>query len=321
MHMTKQLTLDDFKAARCRIASHIRQTLASKDPKLAVSFKWENRQITGSFKLRGALNTILLLPPDTLIPEIVTGSTGNHGIAVAMAAPIVGASAHIFVPEVTSKAKISRLEEYGAIVDTVPGTFYDAAKRAWTYAADSGGISVISGEADAVAGAGTVALEWLEQAPDLARWVIPMGGGGLLVGMGLIARNLRPDLEIIGVQSAASPYLYHQFYYGCMDNVVESYTLADGLSGAIEPGSITLDPLPYVCDRMVLVSDDEIAVAMSYAYHELGEIIEGSAAVGLAAILAGKISVADRPTGTVMTGGNIDPQKHRKICAQISQQK
>jgi threonine dehydratase len=249
----------------------------------------------------------------------VAASAGNHGQGVALAAQLAGTTARIFVPESTPQVKVTRMQQLGASVEHVHGYYGEAEARAIREAAQTGSTYVSPYNDPAViAGAGTTALEWLEQAPELQRWLVPLGGGGLIAGVGVVARALRPDIEIIGVQSEASPYLYQQFYRGTMDDVVELPSLTDGLAGSVEPGSVTIDLLPRVCNQVVLVTEEDVARAIAYAYWELGEVVEGSAAVGLAAVLADKVSTVDRGTGALITGGNIDPDKHAAICARYT---
>ncbi len=318
MDDTPVLTINDFTAARERIAAHVVQTPASYHAPLNLAFKWENQQRTNSFKPRGALNKILTMPPEKLASGLVAASAGNHGQGLALAAQMTGTPVHIFVPQATATVKVERMLAFGATVEHVPGYFDRAEARARALAADSGAIYISPyNDLDVIAGAGTIALEWLKQAPDLRRWLLPLGGGGLIAGMGLVARVLQPDLEIIGVQSEASPYLYHQFYYGHMRDVVEQPSLTEGLAGDVEDGSVTIALLPQVCDGVVLVTEAEVRAAIAYAYHELEQVIEGSSAVGLAAVLANKIDTAARLTGALVTGGNIDPGTHAEICAQF----
>jgi threonine dehydratase len=249
-------------------------------------------------------------------PLFVTGSAGNHGQAVALAAQKVGVQALVFIPEKTPSIKVNRMLQLGAKVERVPGLFGDAEAKAIRTAREMG-IPFISpyNDQDVIAGAGTIALEWLEQLPTLGRILVPAGGGGLITGVGLAAKAIRPDLEVVGVLSEASPYLYHHFYTGTMKNVVELPTLTDGLAGAVEPGSITLDWIHQACDSIIQVTESEVATAIAYLFHEKGETVEGSGAVGLAPVLAGKIRTDDCVTGTIVSGGDIDTDKLKSVLA------
>lgn len=306
------LTLSSFQNAQIRIQPFITQTPMTFDPQTALHFKWENHQPTHSFKVRGAINKVLAM--DTIPPLLITGSAGNHGQAVARAAQIIRAQgwdtqAWVFVPENTPHVKVNRMLELGAKVERVPGLFGDAEAKAIRTAREAG-VPFISpyNDADVIAGAGTIALEMLAQVPTLERILVPAGGGGLISGVGLAAKAVNPAIEIIGVLSEASPYLYHQFYYGHMRDVVELPTLTDGLAGAVEEGSMTLELIFQACDAVIQVTEREVAEAVAY-FHRGGEVVEGSGAVGLAAVLAGKVRTDDRVTGAVVSGGNIDPEK------------
>ena len=306
------LTLLDFKTAQICIRPYIHLTPTTFDAPHQLYLKWENRQPTRSFKVRGAIHKILSMDP--VPPLLITGSAGNHGQAVALAAQKIGTKAWVFVPEKTPHVKVNRMLELGAKVERVPGLFGDAEAKAIQTARELGAPFISAyNDRDVIAGAGTIALEWLDQLPNLGRILVPVGGGGLISGVGLAAKAVNPDIEIIGVLSEASPYMYHHFYYGHMRDVVELPTLTDGLAGAIEHGSITLEWIFQACDAIVQVTEAEVAAAIAYMYRELNEEVEGSGAVGLAAVMAGKIQVIEYPTGALVSGGNIDPLKLEAI--------
>ncbi|NUM45893.1 MAG: pyridoxal-phosphate dependent enzyme [Anaerolineales bacterium] len=313
-------TLPTFQTAQTRLHPHLVPTPMTYATPAHLHLKWENHQPTHSFKVRGAINKILAMP--SLPPLLITGSAGNHGQAVAHAAQIASQStptqAWVFVPENTPHVKVNRMIALGAKVERVPGLFADAEAKAIRTAREHG-VPFISAynDRDVIAGAGTIALEMLAQTPTLTRILVPAGGGGLISGVGLAAKAVNPAIEVIGVLAEASPYLYHQFYYGHMRDVEEHPTLTDGLAGAVEPGSITLDLITQACDAIVQVTEAEVANAIAFLYRELGEVVEGSGAVGLAAVMAGKIRTDDRVTGTIVSGGNIDPEKLAHILAHI----
>jgi threonine dehydratase len=302
------LTLSDFKSAQARIHTHIYQTPTTFDASHQLYLKWESHQPTHSFKVRGAINKILSM--ESIPPVLVTGSAGNHGQAVALAAQITGTQAWVFVPEKTPRIKVNKMLELGARVERVPGLFGDAEAKAIQTSRELG-LPFISAynDRDVIAGAGTITLEWLDELPNLRRILVPAGGGGLISGVGLAAKALNSNIEIIGVLSEASPYLYHQFYYGHMNDVVELPTLTDGLAGAVEAGSITLELIFQACDSILQVTEAEVANAIGYIFQEMGEIVEGSGAVGVAAVLSGKIRTDDHLTGTVISGGNLDRER------------
>jgi len=314
------ITLDSIRAARERIAPHIVQTPVTRDEPLGqklgaeVWFKWENQQRTGAFKLRGALNKILTLTPGSASRGILAASSGNHGQGVALAARMLGVPATVYVPDDTPRKKLRGMAQLGAEIVTVPGGYGAAEEMALGVARNSDAVWVSAYNDPAIiAGAGTIALEWLEQVPNLDMILVPTGGGGLVSGVGLAAKALKPKVRIIGVQTENSAALCAYFYGGDMDTVSHTPTLADGLAGPVEPGSITVPLVKQVVDEILLVTESEIERAVAYAYHAHGEKIEGAGAVGLAALLTAKIACRGRVAGLLVSGGNIDPERHMEI--------
>ncbi len=319
-HPLKTITLDDIQTARERIAPHVVQTPTTRDEALGrrlnakVWLKWENRQTTGSFKLRGALNKILTLPPERGSRRIIAASAGNHGQGVACAARLRGLRVTIYAPDDAPRKKLRGMAQLGAEVITVPGGYGAAEEAALAAARESEAIWVSAyNDAAIIAGAGALALEWLEQVPTLDLLLVPVGGGGLIAGVGLAAKALKPDLRLVGVQAAASAALHAAFHGRDMDAVAHHPTLADGLAGPIEPGSITVPLVRQVVDEMLLVSEAEIERAIAHACRVHGQVIEGSAAVGLAALLAGKVACAGRVVGLLVSGGNVDAERHAEV--------
>jgi threonine dehydratase len=302
------IPLADIQATAARIAPHLRPTPLTHDPTLDLWIRWENQQITGSFKPRGALNALLALAPAELARGIVACSAGNHGQGVALAAGLVGAPATVYAAEHASPLKIARMRELKAEVVLVPGD-YAAAESAALRAAAASSRRFVSPYNDrwVMAGAGTLGLE-LGRGFTPRTVFVPVGGGGLLAGVGSALRQLDPTIRVIAVQSEASPYLHVEFHGGDMARVIESPSLADGLAGAVEPGSETVPILHQVADDFLLVTEDEIGTAIAYAHARHGQVLEGAGAVALAAVLGGGLSFA-RPAIALATGGNIDPDK------------
>jgi len=314
--------LVDIQAARERISPYIVRTPATRDENLGrrlgadVWFKWENRQTTGSFKLRGALNKLLQLTPEHAPGGVVAASTGNHGQGVAYAARLRGLRATIYVPDDAPRKKLRGLTQLGAQVVAKPGG-YGAAEAAALAAAADAGVVWVSGYNDpqVIAGQGTQALEWLEQVPATNLLLVPAGGGGLIAGVGLAIKALQPDVRIAGVQTKNSAALHAAFYGGDMESVVHLPTLADGLAGPVEADSLTIPLVKQIVDEILLVSEAEVEQAMAYAYHAHGEVIEGAGAVGLAALLAGKVDCAGQVVGLLISGGNVDAEQHTEILS------
>ncbi len=304
----------EIKAARERIAPHLRRTPLTFDPALRLWLKWESQQVTGSFKPRGALNKVLALQEGELRAGLVACSAGNHGQGVALAGRVLGARVTVFVSEKASPLKIEKMRALGAEVIPVHGGYAEAEAAALDDASTSGRIFVSPyNDRHVMAGGGTLALELLEEVT--ARVVIiPAGGGGLLAGMGSALKQRDPTIRVIAVQSAASPFLYQAFHGGDPEAVVEEPSLADGLAGALEPGSETIPIMREVADDFMLVTEEEIARAIAYTYRAHGQVIEGAAAVSLAAVAAGRIEPIE-PTVAMVTGGNIDPDRHQALVA------
>ncbi len=309
-----------------RISQYIHRTSLAYDPQEELYLKWENQQVTGSFKIRGALNKVLSLQPEERERGLVTASAGNHGQGVALAGKMSGARVVVFASEHAVPAKLEAMRLLGAELHLVPGGYGEAEQAGLEYAAASGG-TWISGYNDAqvIAGQGTLGLEILEQlqessGPQPEAWIVPGGGGGLISGIGAALKSapIPPALKgmgevarLIGVQSEASPFLYAIFHTGTQAGVVELPSLADGLAGPVEDGSLTISLTQQYVDDFVLVSEAEIAHAIAYAWKRYGERIEGSSAAALAAALTRR--VAARPALVVLSGGNIQPELHERI--------
>ena len=300
-----------------RIAPHIHHTPLSYDSGLDVYFKWENQQITGSFKLRGALNKVLTLQDWERQRGLVTASAGNHGQGVAVAAKLCKARVIVFTSDHAVPNKIQAMQRLGAEIRQVNGGYAQAESAGIAYAQEHG-LTWISpyNDGQIIAGQGTIALELRQDLANLPdqHWVVPAGGGGLVSGIGAAISTLEHRPRLIAVQSEASPFLHGIFHQGTQDGVIELDSLADGLAGPVEAGSVTIPMTNAYVDDFYLVSETDIAKAIAYAWRHNQQRIEGSGAVTLAAILTGK--VAQRPAVAVITGGNIQPEVHAQIIAQ-----
>jgi threonine dehydratase len=306
------IPLTEVAAARSQIRSHVRTTPVTLDDRLGLWLKWENRQATGSFKLRGALNKVFSLSEEQVAIGLFACSAGNHGLGLALAAQTRGASVTVFASEHASPLKLERMRKLGAEVVLVAGDYGEAETAAIRSAAAAGTVFVSPyNDPLVMAGAATVASELIEhETPDAV--LVPAGGGGLLAGVGSLLKQIDSRTRVIAVQSENSAYLHAAFHGQDMRKVIERPSIADGLAGPVEPGSQTVPLMLEVTDDFLLVSEEEIAQAVAYAYRTHGETIEASAAVGLAAVLAGKF----RPEGVVqaiVTGANIDPERHRAL--------
>jgi threonine dehydratase len=306
-------------AAAGRIAPHIVRTPVTYDSRLNVYFKWENQQVTGSFKPRGAFNKVLSLEDWERQAGLVAASAGNHGQGVALAAKQAGVPVTVFVPETAPSVKIEKMRALGADLRLVPGGYEEAEAAGLRYSRETNQTWISAyNDPQVIAGQGTIGLELAEQVkltPEMAI-LIPVGGGGLLSGIASALANAKPRPRIIGVQPAASAFMNALYTRGSQEGVPDLPTLADGLAGGVEHGSLTIELVGALADDILLVDEQEIARAVAFAWHNYQEQVEGSGAVGLAAMLSGAVKA---PAVIVISGGNIQPQLHAEIVARYAE--
>lgn len=303
--------VDWITQAAARIAPHITQTPLIFDGRYGVYLKCENQQVTGSFKARGALNKVLALEAWEQAAGLVAASAGNHGQGVALAARLVGAPVIVFASEHASPLKLEKMRALGADVRLTPGGYEQAEAAAIAYAAEHKQTWVSPyNDAQIIAGQGTVGLEIAHQAAPGPGWMVvsPISGGGLLAGLGAALSGR--DLRLVGAQAAASPFMHALFTRGAQTGVPDLPSLADGLTGAVESGSVTIPLVQALAREIILVDEDEIGRAVAYAWQAHGQTIEGSAAVALAAVMNGRVNA---PAVVVLTGGNILPELHADL--------
>jgi threonine dehydratase len=309
--MRPMVGLADVRAAAERLRPFVVRTPVERSADLSelcgveVWLKFECFQTTGSFKLRGALNALLQLTVEEKSSGVVTASAGNHGLGVARAASMLAIRATVVVPETAAPVKVDALRRSGADLLLI-GPTYDEAETAGLRLARERGLPFISAYNDpaVVAGGGTVALEILDDLPATRALVVPAGGGGLIGGIGVAAHGLDPSLAVCGAQSVASPALHAALAAGRIVPVDVQPSLADGLAGNIEDNSITFDLLQQHVRDIALVEEPEIAAAMRWLVEHEHVLVEGSAAVGVAALLGGLIR-PDGPVVAVLTGRNV----------------
>lgn len=304
-----------IQAATTRIQGKIDKTPLTYDSGLNIYIKWENQQKTGAFKVRGALNKILALAPWEQERGLVAVSAGNHGLGVAYAARLVGAKATVFIPEKTARNKEEAILHYGASVHKIAGDFSQAEMEAQNYAVKRGATWVSpSNDAQVIAGQATLGIELVDQIKpyDSEACLVPVSGGALASGIGLAFKFNHIKTKIIGVQSKNSAYFYSLYHFGTMKNVVETKSIADGLTGGVEKNSLTIPLVRSMLDDFVLVDEQEIEQAIAYVWYHYQVVVEGSAAVPFAAILSKKISVT-KPV-LILTGCNIQADFHKQIC-------
>lgn len=319
------VTIADIEAAARRIAPFAWHTPVIRSPWLSsvtradVWLKLEIVQTTGSFKLRGAANALTLLTERRHGPTtVVTASAGNHGLAVAWCAKQLGLAVRAYVPATAPAIKRQTMTALGAEV-TLTASYEEAESRARQDARETG-YSYLSpyNDSDVMAGAGTIALEMFSDCPGLDTIVVPLGGGGLLTGAAVVARSMKRESWILGTEAEASPVFTRSLAAGRIVSVDVHPTLADGLAGNLEPGSRTFDLVSQLADRVLLVAEDSIALAMREMMRRERLIAEGASATAIGALLQGGLDLSGRRVGVIVTGRNVDADVLDRVLARSS---
>ena len=269
-------------------------------------FKCENLQRTGSFKIRGALNFMTSQPREKLERGVITASAGNHAQGVAFSADLLSVAATVYMPEITPPQKVQATRDYGAEVILTGRNFDEACAAAIAAQQLSGALFVHPFDDELVmAGQGTIALEILEELPDLRNIIIPVGGGGLIAGMAAALRERAPQLRIIGVESTAAPSMSASFAAGKPTEQPVHVTLADGIAVKL-PGARTVPVICELVDEIIQVEEEDIALAIVSLLEKTKMLVEGAGAVPLAAVLNRRIPNLGGKTVCLLSGGNID---------------
>lgn len=310
-------------AAAARIAPFVHRTPVHTSSSLDRAFdaqfyfKCENFQVTGAFKARGAFNAVMSLEADRAARGVATHSSGNHGAALALAAARRGIPAWVVVPTDASGFKREAIARYGAtVVDCAPGQANREAKLAeWV---DQCGATVVHPYDDSavIAGQGTAALELFEQAGRLDLLLAPVGGGGLISGCALAAREVSPEARIVAAEPAGADDCWRSKQAGVRVRLEQVATVADGLRASIGERNWAL--ISRLVDEVVRVEEEEIIAAMRLVWERLKIVIEPSSAVPLAAVLAGRVPVAGLRVGIVFSGGNLDLDDLPAVFARAS---
>lgn len=316
--MFSELRAGDVLSAARHLAGVTRRTTLRRSTALGyiagceVHLKLESEQVTGSFKLRGAFNLISSLPDEVRERGVVASSAGNHGLGVAWASHHFGIPATIFVPETAPRVKREGIAALGAAVDADSPNYDAAMERAIAFARERGATFVhpCTGR-DLLAGQGTVAAEILEDLPELRTLVVPVGGGGLLGGCGALLRNVAPGVRIIGAQSEHTAAMARSLEAKEIVHIPSVPTLADGLAGDID--DVALDIGLHALDAIHTVTEDAIGRAIAWLAREEELVVEGAGAVGVAAILESVIVHPEGPLAVVVSGGNIDRERHESL--------
>jgi threonine dehydratase len=271
-----------------------------------VWLKAENLQRTGSFKIRGGYTRISAMSEEERRRGVVAASAGNHAQGVALAAQILAVPATVYMPVDASMAKVEATRGYGADVEFAGVTFDDAQAAAREHAAREGATFVSAFDDELIiAGQGSLGLELAEQVPEADVVIVPCGGGGLLSGVSVALKALRPDVRIIGVQAAGCAAMVRSVEHGAIEAAVRAQTIADGIA-VKRPGDVTFPLVQRYVDQMVAVTDEEIVetIALLLERHKL--LVEGAGAAAAAALLGGELRLEGKRVAVVLSGGNID---------------
>lgn len=300
----------EIAAAATRIAPHILTTPTTRclwRSDFELLLKCEHLQHTGSFKLRGALNRLLLLSDDEKHAGIVAASTGNHGQGVALAAGITGVAATVYVPESASPVKLQAMQAMGVAVQTVAGDGLAAELEARAVAQREGKTFVSPyNDPLVIAGQGTVGLELAAQSESLDAVFVAAGGGGLISGVAAALKDVNPDLKVYGCWPRNAPTLARCLQAGAISEIAESATISDGTAGGLEADAVTFELCQQLIDEQVEVSESAIGQAMCLLAERERWIVEGAAGVAMAALLQRAEELAGQSVAVILCGRNID---------------
>ena len=318
------ITLEDIKAARARIRDLLVQTPMLADEWLShetharVYVKAECLQRSGSFKVRGAANTLALLNAHERANGIIAHSAGNHAQGVAFAARLHGIEATIVMPEAAPLTKVNATRALGAHVVLFGASFDDAGIRCRELQQEHGYTLVHAfNDPRVIAGQGTMGLEILEQLENATLLVVPIGGGGLISGIAIAAKTINPGLRIVGVQAEGCATINRSLGAGEPQAISTAQTIADGIA-VKRPGDLTLPIIHKYVDHVVEVTDDDIARGIAHCVQRLHLVTEGAGAAGVAALIAGKISVQSTDVVCApLCGGNIDGNLLSRVIEQV----
>ena len=319
--MEPLVTLDEIKAARERIKSAARYTPLIDVPyppastsDLRLRLKCENFQPMGAFKIRGAFNMISQLPKENLERGVITYSSGNHGQAVALAAKTIGAPAVIVMPTTAPAVKVEGCKSYGAEVIMEGTTSLDRQRRAEKEAAERG-LTIVPpfDHRQIIIGQGTMGLEILEQCPEVATVVVPVGGGGMASGVATAIKLSKPDVRVIAVEPAGAPKMTKSIEAGHPVTLPSSSSIADGLMN-LRPGDLTFAHIRAFVDEVVTVDEKAIANTVGWLFRNARLVVEPSGAVTTAAVALGlgHIDIRKGPVVAVVSGGNVAPEAFAK---------
>lgn len=316
-----KITLKDVEKARETIKDIVKKTDVVESIKLTdltganVYYKCENLQKTGSFKIRGACNKIANLTDAEKENGVIASSAGNHAQGVALGAKMTGIKATIVMPSTAPKAKVEATKGYGANVVLHGEVYDDAYAKAVEIQKETGATFLHPFDDEyVIAGQGTMALEIFEQLDNKVDTILcPIGGGGIISGVAVVAKSLNPNIKVIGVQTANIPSMYESKKNGCVTTAFNDVSIADGIS-VKTPGNLTFKIVNELVDEIIVVTEEEIKEAMIFLMENQKLVAEGSGAVTTAGLLSKKyIPKANENVVCIISGGNVDMKKVNEI--------
>ena len=304
------LTLDKVYHAAFVLKDVARKTDLIEAPKLSkdcqLYLKTENLQATGSFKVRGAYYKISQLSKEESEKGVIACSAGNHAQGVALAATRRGIKSIVCMPDGAPIMKVENTKSLGAEVCLVPGTYDDAHDKAVELQAETGMTFIHPyDDEQVIAGQGTIGLEILDQLPDVDAVIVPVGGGGLISGVAFAIKSLKPDVKVYGVQAEGAPSMYRSLHEHKYQTLSAASTFADGIQ-VKTPGDLTFEMCRQYVDKVVTVSETEIAGAILSVLEKQKLVSEGAGAVGIAAAMYGKVDLRGKTVCALLSGGNVD---------------
>ncbi len=319
----KRINIEMIKDAHERIRHYIRKTPLIRSEVFSelcngnVYLKLENLQLTNSFKIRGAFNRLSLLSAEEKVRGVITASSGNHGQGVALASKHLNISAKIVIPMKVSKTKLNSIKQYDVNIiqegdfDEIETKAKDLSKREhMLYISPYNDYEIIAGQ-------GTVGLEIFEEIDKVDSIIVPVGGGGLISGIAIVAKTLDPNIEIIGVQTKGASTMYESWKAGKVVKFEEFSTIAEGLLGGLDPEPITLDLILKYVDKIVLVQEKSVEKAIKILWQKEGLVVEGASATVIAYLLEEEEKFARKSVVAVISGGNIENSLLNRILIEI----
>ncbi|MGX6602658.1 threonine ammonia-lyase [Micromonosporaceae bacterium Da 78-11] len=308
------LSLADILAARDLLTGVVKTTplvdsrLLSEVTGTSAWLKCEHQQRAGSYKVRGAYTRISRLSDAERARGVVAASAGNHAQGVALAAGLLGTSATVFMPEGAPLPKVSATKGYGAAIEYAGTSVDDALEAAYAFAEATGAVLIHPFDhPDVIAGQGTVGLEIIEQCPDVTTIITAVGGGGLISGVAVAAKALRPDIRVIGVQASGAAAYPPSLAAGAPQKLPHAATIADGIA-VLRPGDLNFAHVSKLVDEVVTVSDEDLSAALLVLLERHKMVVEPAGGAAVAALLTGAyVPPADGPVVAILSGGNIDP--------------